>query len=258
MGKDLNRDLDGILGWIIASSEVTVTQVKLLLILGTSLVLGIQAVAATIPPKAKIYGPGLVLAQTETWPDAPDPWTVAGQVEQESCISLTHRKCWDPTAELKTSREYGFGFGQVTRAYNRDGSVRFDKFSELVGSYPSLKAWTWESRFDASYQFKALVELDKTLYQRLTPLTLPSERWAFTLSAYNGGLNGVLRDQLLCQNQKACNPQRWFDNVEKYSMKSKIVMPGYGKSPFTINREYPRLILETRRQKYRQLWEAME
>lgn len=248
-----------IIGWL--SWAVTVLGIgrnffrSIFLFVAASTALASSAHGA-VPAKALIYLPHLLQAQQQVWPDAPAPWTMAGQVEQESCISLTHSRCWDPGAELKTTREYGFGFGQITRAYNANGSIRFDKFSELVAAHPSLARWTWENRFDPKLQFVALAELDKQLWLRLGEGTDAGERWAFTLAAYNGGLNGVLRDQLLCKNVGGCIPGLWFGHVERYSSKSRVTMPGYGRSPFEINREYPRLILGSRRLKYQRFWES--
>ena len=47
-----------------------------------------------------------------------------GLIEHESCISLTHSKCWNPKSELNTKREYAIGFGQITKAYNKDGIAK--------------------------------------------------------------------------------------------------------------------------------------
>ena len=93
---------------------------------------------AAIPRLAEVYLSLLVSTQQQYWPAAPEPWMMAAQVEKETCITLTHSKCWSPRAELKTSRENGIGFGQATRAYNADGSIRFDKISELRAAHPSV------------------------------------------------------------------------------------------------------------------------
>ena len=210
--------------------------------------------AGEIPAGAKLYAPGLVKAQRAIWPDAPEPWTLAGQVEQESCITLRHSRCWNPRAELKTSREYGFGFGQITTAYRADGSVRFDKFEELRARYSSLRDWAWEDRYDPERQLIALVEMDRGIYRRVRDAATVRDRIAFWLSGYNGGESGVLQDRRLCGNTPKCDPSRWFGHVARTSLKARKVNPGYGKSSYEINREYVTLILDARRNKYRSFW----
>lgn len=203
-----------------------------------------------IPALAIVYLPMLLATQQEIWPAAPIPSFLAAQVEQESCITLRHSKCWNPRAELKTKREYGFGIGQVTTAYRADGSVRFNKFEELKAAHASLRDWQWSDRYDITYQFKALVEMDKAIFNRIKNASTIPDRLAFTLSAYNGGESGVMQDRTLCRNTKNCDQNVWFDNVEKTSLKSKIKWEGYGRSAFEINRSYVHDILFTRRPKY--------
>lgn len=204
-----------------------------------------------IPPLASRHLPGLVSAQQELWPDAPEPWFLAGQIEQESCVSLSSDKCWNPRAELKTRRENGVGLGQFTRAFKSDGSIRFDKISELAAAHSSLRGWSWEKRYDAGYQLKAIVEMDRSIFVRQLEAHSARDRMSFTLSAYNGGEGGVLQDRRLCANTHGCNPGIWKDNVEKTSMKSRSPA-GYAKSFFQINREYVKNIMDVRREKYRQ------
>lgn len=234
-----------------------ITLASLLLTLAS----GLLAVAAQpdsrsyVPAGARTYAPALVKVQQAVWPSAPAPWTLAGQVEQESCISLTHSRCWNPRAELKTSREYGFGFGQITTAYRADGSVRFNKFEELVARYPSLANWTWANRYNADYQLTALLELDRTLFAQMLDAATSDDQLAFMLAAYNGGRSGVLQDRLLCSNTPKCDSRRWFGNVAGTSLKTRRVNRGYGKSAFAINREYVSNILLIRRSKYKAFWE---
>jgi hypothetical protein len=219
-----------------------------LLVLALAMVAGIAC--GQVPPQALEHLPTLVGKQRSIWPDAPMPSFLAAQVEQESCISLKHPRCWNPRVELKTSREYGFGLGQTTIAYRQDGSVRFNKWAELRTRYPSLRDWTWENRFDPAFQLTALVEMDKSIYKLWPDAASTRDRLGFTLSAYNGGEGGVRQDRLLCRNTPGCDPARWDGNVERYSLKSKIANAGYGKSAFEINREYPRNVLGIRRPKY--------
>lgn len=203
-----------------------------------------------IPKNAPALLPEVRRVQVQSWPDAPIPSFLAAQIEQESCISLTHSKCWSPYAELKTSREYGFGIAQTTIAYKADGSVRFNVQEDLRKQYASLKGWTFEKRFDVGYQVLALVEMDHGIYRRVTWAPNDRERLAFTLSAYNGGESGIRQDRLLCSNTPGCDNSRWFGHVERYSTKAKKPFHGYGQSPYDINRGYVRYVIDIRRPKY--------
>lgn len=227
-----------------------------LAVLGLPLYLGLGT-ARAMPPAAVPLGPVLVSAQKTEWPAAPEPWTLAGLVEQESCITLQHPKCWNPRAELKTSCEYGFGLGQITVAYRPDGSERFNTFLELKAAHPSLRGWDWADRFRADFQLKSVVLTARSLWSRTAPAATTRDQWAFTLSSYNGGISHLRQDRILCSHRPGCDQQRWFGHVELDSVKARTPMPGYGgQSPFSINRKYPATVLDVRRGKYRPWWEV--
>jgi len=200
------------------------------------------AMAGTVPERASLHLPALKGQIAEAWPSVPIPASLAGQVEQETCPSLTHKKCWNPRAELKTSREYGFGLGQITV------TSKFNNFEEIKKLDAKLKSWKWEDRYDPGRQLRALVLMDRVAFARLS-FAPDYERMAFTFSAYNGGLGGVMQDRRLAAS-KGADPNKWFDNVESYSFKSKTKAHGYGQSFFEVNREYVRSILKVRMQKY--------
>lgn len=206
--------------------------------------------AQQVPARALQYLPILVEQQRAIWPDAPIPSFLGAQVEQESCISLTHSKCWNPNVQLKTSREWGRGLGQVTTAYRADGTVRFDKQAELRAQFSSLRGWTTDRWMDPRYQLIAIVEMDKSIYGRMRDAATPVDRLGFALSAYNGGEAGVLQDRRLCANTARCDPRRWAGHVERTSAKSKTPHPGYRLSFFAINREYVSNVIGLRRPKY--------
>lgn len=214
------------------------------------LAFSLPVLAASIPEGAKTHLPELVANQRALWPDAPFPDFLAGQVEQESCISLTHSRCWNPRAELKTKRENGIGFGQFTRAYNADGSIRFDVIDDLSKTHPELNGWNWETRYNASWQLKAIILMDRSIYNRIKGAASDTDRVSFTLSAYNGGEGGLRQDRRLCANTAGCDQNRWKGNVEHTSLKARAPHPGYKKSFFEINREYVTNILDERRHKY--------
>jgi membrane-bound lytic murein transglycosylase MltF len=65
--------------------------------------------------------------------------------------------------------------------------------------------------------------------------------WAFSLSAYNGGLGWVNRDRKLAKKQ-GYNPSKWWYNVEYTSSRAKWA--------FKENRGYPKRILLELNKKY--------
>jgi hypothetical protein len=220
---------------------------KLIILLA---IFSFNALAQDLPLRAAEHLPTLLCSQQKIWPDAPIPSFLASQVEQESCISLTHSKCWNPNVQLKTSREWGRGLGQVTTAYNSDGTVRFDKQEELRLKFPSLRGWTTDRWADPVYQLTAIVEMDHSIYRRQKGAASEIDQLSFTLSAYNGGEGGLLQDRRLCANTDSCDPSKWAGNVEFTSLKSKMPKPGYRQSFFHINREYVSNVIYVRREKY--------
>jgi hypothetical protein len=218
---------------------------------GTWLILFGKPQDVSIPPRAQEYLPVLKENILDVWPDMPIKSTTGGQVEQETCPSLHSSECWNPHAELKTSREYGFGLGQITAAYDSQGKVIFDNFKWAVSLDQKLKSWKYEDRYNAEYQLRALIRFDQLYWRGVTWAKDDLNHWAFTLSSYNGGDGGVRNDRKLCQSQGG-DCDNWFgDNgVAKYSWKSKIKIQGYGDSFYSINRSYVTNVLMMRRQKY--------
>lgn len=183
-------------------------------------------------------------ALVEEWPDMiSNGHYFAGQSEKESCASRT--KCWNPRAELKTSREYGFGIPQITI------TKRFNNFEGLKQQNSRLRNWKFEDRFNPYYQFIAMFTLNKTCYRQTKWATKKQDHMAMMFSCYNGGYGGIIKDRAICRDTAGCNPTLWFNNIEKYSTKSKVAAKGYGKSFFEINREYPHTIMFQRSEKYK-------
>lgn len=204
-----------------------------------------------LPPGAKVGLPLLQKTADKFWPEAPYRSVLAGQIEQETCITLKHSKCFTPRAELKTSREWGRGYGQMTTAYNKDGSVRFDAAADAKKLDKALSAWDHNlDPYNPEFNMMAFVLMDRNVYKSFSFVPNGVERLAFMLASYNGGTGGTLKDRTLCRNTPGCKPDVWFGNVEKYSFKNKIAAKGYGKSFFEINRSYPRIILFQRAHRY--------
>jgi hypothetical protein len=203
-----------------------------------------RAQAAQPPAAALTYLPTLAAEIDAHWPAITPRSALAAQVEQETCPSLTHRKCWNPRTELKTSREYGFGLGQLTV------TKRFDNFAAARGLHPSLRDWQWADRYDATRQLRTLVLMDRAAWRGLAGVADPWQRLAMTLSAYNGGLGGVQADRRLCASIDGCDPDQWFGHVEAHSLKSRAKPREYGQSFYDINRGYVRAVLYVRRPRY--------
>ena len=96
--------------------------------------------------------------------------------------------------------------------------------------------------FNPAWALRAVVAYDRNLY-RATEAIDDCNHWAFTLSAYNGGLGNVRRDQRLCSARGSdCNPNLWFGGTAAYSNRSA--------GAYAENRAYILRILGTRQFTY--------
>lgn len=218
----------------------------LYLVIQIALLLCVSSISvADIPKNAKQYLPIFKSELMTIWPAMyQQGYYLTAQVEQETCITLTHSKCWSPHAELKTSREYGFGLGQLTI------TPKFNNFIVAKRKYENVKDWIWSDRYDPKYQLRTLINMDRSNYNALSMVPYHSQRLLMTFASYNGGLGGVLTERRLCSTKPNCDINYWYQNVELYSNKSRKTSSGYGKSFFSINREYVRNIDQVRSKKY--------
>ena len=148
--------------------------------------------------------------------DAPVP-VMAGQIHQESL--------WRKGARSR----FAGGLAQFTP----------DTEAWIKTAYP--QALAVGNAFDPRWAIRALVTYDHHLYQRIRAAN-DCERWAMTLSAYNGGLGWLQRDQRLAA-QRGADPLRWWGNVERYSRRAKWAI--------AENRGYPRAIIYQHQALYR-------
>lgn len=193
---------------------------------------------------------------TGMMPSFQHPWYFGALIEHESCIGLKHSKCCSPKAQLKTSREFGAGVGQLTKAYNADGSIRFDAMSDLKVRYKTeLKDLTWVNIMDRpDLQIRAIVLMTKSNYNTFYPVKSDLERIRMTDSAYNGGAKAVVNARTVCGLSAGCDPQLWFDHTERYIKKSTKAIYA-GRSPLDINLHHVKDVTITRRGKYQQLYQ---
>lgn len=210
-----------------------------------------QDVRTYIPPAAETYRMTLKAEQTQHWPDHPRAELLPALIEHESCISLRHSRCWNPASRLKSAREEGAGFGQITRAWSPDGRLRFDALQEMKDQHPALREWSWSNVYHRpDLQLRAVVLKTRGDFLALRAVSDPGQRLAFADAAYNGGMGGVNKDRRACGLKSGCDPQRWFGHVEHTCMKSRKPLYG-GRSACDINRHHVHDVLNVRSPKYR-------
>lgn len=156
----------------------------------------------------------------------------AGIVEQESL--------WKIRAKLQTSREYGCGLGQFTKAYDKNGKVRFDALTETKRLDPSLADWNWEDCYNAQFQLRGLV-LKLKINDRSCAAQLVALREVLACDAamYNGGAGSVSKRIRLCDIKPGCDPTKWFGHLEYMVAQSTVKVRGYGESFAETNSKYP-------------------
>lgn len=126
--------------------------------------------------------------------------------------------------------------------------------AELKARHPqALAGLSWQNWRDARLQMRAVVLYDKDLCKKVKGAATEKDQMLMCLAAYNGGFGGLMNDRTACRGKLGCDPNRWYGHVEHTSLKSRVVLPGYGRSPFQINREYPRNIDLLRQHRYHSL-----
>lgn len=169
------------------------------------------AFAVEIPREAKVQQRLLVRTANYSWGLEAPVALFAAQVHQESA--------WRPSARSPVGAE---GLAQFMP---RTGQWMSEIHPDLGAAQPMNPAWA----------LRAMVLYDAWLYKRVDASS-PCERWAFTLSAYNGGLAWIRRDQQVAAAAGA-DPKVWFEQVEKFNA-------GRSKAAFSENRHYPNVIIK--------------
>lgn len=220
------------------------------IIVGVLLFVFSNTATAQVPDRAKRHLPALTAAVDRHFPDVPMRHYFGGLVEHESCQTLRHARCWEPTARLKTSREEGAGLGQITRAYRPDGSLRFDALAEMRDRHPALRELSWGNVYSRpDLQLAGVVLKVRDDYRTLRLVTDPMQRLAMADAAYNGGIGGLQAERRACGLRAGCDPHRWWGHVEATCLKSKASIYGR-RSACDINRHHVKDVLLYRAPKY--------
>ena len=184
-----------------------------------------------------------------------DPYYFAALIEHESCICITPtrrcRRCFNPTSRLKTKREEGAGLFQLTRAYRRNGSIRFDIIKTLKRKYSNeLSELNWGNVYSRpDLQIIAGLLLWKSNYDNLPKHLDPLVKRRFTDSIFNGGTKFFNRERRSCGLKRGCNPNLWYGNVaDSSSGRNKRALYS-GKTAWQINRRHVKDV-EQRMSKY--------
>lgn len=211
-----------------------------------------QLNTSTILQKAQPFLPEFKDVVHQYWPDAPYSFYMPALVEQESCANF--EKCWNPAVELKTKREYGFGLGQITIAYKKQGGVRFNKFEEAKEQYEALSTWRWDDRYNAKYQLIFITLTTKKLYLAQAPFFKDDiNRWAAAMVAYNAGSKTITEHIAACKATPNCQADSWFNGLDTIELpyEKKLL---YGVSLQERRNTYPKNIIYLRSNKYLIPW----
>lgn len=183
----------------------------------------------------------LVMAeQTRILGQLPLPSYHFGLIEHESCITLTHKRCWSSESRLRTPREEGGGLGQLTRAFNPDGSTRFDALKDIRSRHMAeLADLSWSNLYSRpDLQVRAIMLMTRDNLSAIQRSGVYGEEaLKMADAAYNGGLRGVFKERAACGLSSWCDPGRWTGNVERFCLKSRAPLYA-GRSACDINRHH--------------------
>lgn len=202
--------------------------------------------------RARAYLPMLAKELERTWPGHPDRAILPGQISHETACPRKS-SCNLPTARLKSHREEGAGFLQITRTWRADGSQRFDALQELRDRHPALlREFTWETVYlRPDLQLRAFVLKAYDDYKVFAAVVDPGQRLIFAIVSHNRGTGGVQSERRACKLSPPCDPGKWFAHVEAHCTASRVALYG-NRSACDISRAYPRDVVH-RAQSYRGL-----
>lgn len=169
----------------------------------------------TIPENAIKWLPYLEEEKIKHWNEFTQPNYLAALIEHESgCFGLP-KMCWSPRARLKTSREEGAGFGQLTRTFRKDGSIRFDSLYDLKATNPSIQYLNWSNIYsNPRLQLRSVVLKVKQDYKYIkTSKVSIEDAIYFTDASYNAGRGRMNKDRKICASKPNCDPNKYYGHV---------------------------------------------
>ncbi len=171
------------------------------------------------------------------WSDLSPREFIPALIEQESLFKVG--------AKLQTAHEFGCGLGQFTKAYNADGTIRFDALTEAKLLDRSLEGWTWRDCFNVTYQLRATVlKLRSNDRACSTYMLDPLNSKLCAAATYNGGARSATKRVRACRLKAGCDPRVWAGNLELQCPQSRKKVAGYGEDFCTINSKYPKRVFD--------------
>lgn len=233
----------------------------ILLLSYSSMAVG-REIDTVIPEKAYAIMP-IIAEENKKYALPTDVAFITAAIEQESCISLYHSRCFSPTSRFKTNwkngnrREEGAGLLMLTRTWYNTGGVRFDTLTQLAKKYRThLNGLNWKTVYKSPrLQVRAGLFYFLDLYNGLSDSIPACEKQAFMVSAYNQGLGGVKKDRRLCGLRGDCDVNKWFGNVASMKRSYFSTRKLYGnRTAWDINRKHVSNVLRHRIKKYRKYY----
>jgi hypothetical protein len=209
-----------------------------------------------IPPQAFDHKETIENEIINHFPNIPTKNYVPALIEHESCLSLTHSRCWRPTSRrYLPGKEEGVGLGQITRTWRQDGTIRFDSLTAMRNQYRrELHELTWgnvQERPDL--QIRLIVLMIRDEFRAFSDIQDPMVRLQFSNAAYNGGRNLIKRERQVCHLSQGCDASKWFGNAENHCIRSTLPR-GNERSPCEINRHHTRDVFTFRLPRYEAMY----
>lgn len=205
--------LMAVAGWLLGVARL----VLVLLLMLIAMAACHDAYAQGVPSQAERYQRELTRVVQQEWGMAGRVAVHGAQIHQESA--------WRPDVNSRVGAQ---GLTQFM-----PGTSRWiaERYPELGAAAPYSPGWA----------MRAQARYNRFHWQRLDSAADACERWAMTMSAYNGGLGWVHRDRRLAA-AAGDDPARWFGHVERHTRRADWAQ--------RENRAYVRRILLTLTPRY--------